>query len=140
MSEANRKGGADTAAEQQYTQADLDARLQEQAKQQKTAVDEAKAEGAKEERERISAILGSEEAKARPALAQKLAFSDKGYSAEDASEILQAASEETDSSKNDPLGTAMQGKSPGVSSDDGSAELEGEEAEETALANSIINA
>lgn len=139
MSEANGKGGADTAAET-YTKAEVDELLAEAQTNQDTAVAEAQQAGAQAERKRISAILGSEEAKTRPALAQKLAFSDKGYSAEDASEILQAASEEASDSKPDPLATAMQGNSPGISSDDGHPEIETEADEVDAVANRIINA
>lgn len=113
----NADGGANPAAET-FTRADLDARLAEQVKQQKIAVEKATTEATAAERQRISAILGSDAAKARPALAHKLALSDQGYLAEAAAEILEAASEE--STQADPLAAAMAGRSPGVSSDDGS--------------------
>lgn len=138
MGDTNRSGGAEKTAEQKYTQAELDAKLQEQAAQHQTALTESKAEGATEERARISAILSCDEAKARPALAQKLAFSEQGYSAEAAAEILGSAAEESKASA-DPLATAMAGKSPGVSSDDGSA-IETEADETEAAANFILNA
>lgn len=134
MSEANPQGGADKAAEQKYTQADLDARLAEQAKHQKTAV----AEATQAERERISSILSCDEAANRPKMAQHLALK-TDTSAEDAQGLLAAAAEEQ-TAKSDPLAAAMQGKSPGVSSDDGGADLESEASEDEQAANFILNA
>ena len=128
MTEENRQGGADKAADQKtYSQADLDARLEAAAANQKTAVAEATENGAKAERERISAILGSEPAKTRPAMAHKLAFSDKGYSAEDACELLESAAEEGPASGGDMLAAAMNGNTPGINADSGDAEEPGDE-------------
>lgn len=133
------EGGANPAAEDKtFTQADLDARLAEQAKQQKTAVAEAEQKGAKAERDRISAILSCDEAANRPKMAQHLALK-TDTSAEDAQGLLAAAAEEQ-APKADPVAAAMQGKSPGVSSDDGGADIESEASEEEQAANFILNA
>jgi hypothetical protein len=129
MTEQNRKGGADTAAET-YTKAEVDDLLAEAQSGQDTAVAEAQKSGAKAERERISAILGSESARTRPAMAHKLAFSDKGYSAEEAAELLESAAEEGPANGGDMLAQAMDGKTPGINADAGEETEEGEQASE----------
>ena len=121
MSEQNRNSGAEQAAKT-HTQAEVDACIAEASTNHQGELAAAKAEGATAERQRISGILGCEAAKARPGLAQKLAFSEQAYSEGAATEILEGAAEERADS--DPLGAAMAGKTPGINPD------EGEEAEE----------
>ncbi|MFW6024095.1 MAG: S49 family peptidase [Dichotomicrobium sp.] len=141
MSEANPQGGADKAAEKKYTQADMDARLAEAAKQHKAALEEERSLTAARlgtERERIESILSCDAAKTRPALAHKVAFSSRQYNLEEATELLEASAEET-TAKGDPLAQAMSGKSPGINADDGGAETETEEQPVEPNANEIYD-
>lgn len=134
MSESTRKGGAETAAET-YTKAEVDQLLAEAKNENAEAVSGAAEAATTAERERIAGILGCDAAKARPGLAQKLAFSANGYSAEQAAELLEAAAEEQ-TQKTDPLASLMPGRAPGVSSDAGESETD----EDTLAAQSILNA
>ena len=97
----------------------------------------ARAQSAKAERERISSILSCDEAANRPKMASHLALK-TGTSAEDAKGLLAASAEERQAAA-DPLGTAMSGQSPGISSDDGGA-AESEQDETQAAATFILNA
>lgn len=105
---------AETNAETSYTQAQLDAQIDKERKaadgRMKTAREEARADGVKVERERVSAILDSEEAKTRPALARQLASDD--ISAEAALRIMKAAAEEKPTTGG--LSSTMEGTNPDV--------------------------
>jgi len=137
MSAATATGGAGQAAnESTYTQAEVDELLAEATSGNERLAADNFAEGEKAGAERVLTILGCDAAKTRPALAHKLAA--KGYSAEDATEILEASAQETQGSA-DPLAAAMAGKSPGISSDDGGA-AESEADETEAAATFILNA
>jgi signal peptide peptidase SppA len=119
-----------------------------QAATDKTAIDAARAEGvtagtaegvkqgATAERERISAILGSEEAKDRRELAEHLAFG-SDMSADAAKGILAKAPKNAPVATTDPLSVAMGGvKNPQVGAD-ASAD-QSEDAQAAALASSIV--
>ncbi|HSH27167.1 MAG TPA: S49 family peptidase [Wenzhouxiangella sp.] len=135
MTEANRKGGASKAAET-YTQAEVDELIADAQSDQDKAVATAQSEATQAERDRISAILSCDEAANRPKMAHHLALK-TATSAEDAKGLLAAAAEEQPAN-HDPLASAMQGQSPGVSSDDGAPEIEASDEEAAAL--SILNA
>ena len=115
MSETTRKGGAETAAEPTYTKAEVDQLLATANADQDAAV----SAGVSAERQRIQSILGCEAAAARPKLARTLAFSAKGYSVEDATELLQASAEEQAEASATQLDQLMQSRTPGISSDAG---------------------
>lgn len=85
----------DTMAEKQatFTQADIDAAVAAATVGAQESAAVARGEGAVAERTRIAAILGSDDAKTRPALATKLAF-DLGMDADAAAVILAAAAVE----------------------------------------------
>ena len=115
MSETTRKGGAETAAEPTYTKAEVDQLLATAKADQGEAV----AAAVTGERQRIQSILDCEAAAARPKLARTLVFSAKGYSVEDATELLQASAEEQAAASASQLDQLMQSRTPGISSDAG---------------------
>jgi len=137
MTDQKQNGGADKAANT-YTKAEVDELLADATSDQDEAVANARAEAATAERERISSILSCDEAANRPKMAQHLALK-TDTSAEDAQGLLAAAAEER-AETHDPLAAAMQGKSPGVSSDDGGPDTESEADEVEAAAQAILNA
>ena len=135
MSESTRKGGADPAAET-YTKAEVDQLLATAEQDQQAAVSDAR----QQERERISAILGCEQAANRPAMAMHLATK-TDHSAESAIELLAVAPEQAAAvSAGHPLDGVMSARTPGVSSDDGAAEPETEADADQVAAQAILNA
>jgi len=104
---------------------------------------EGKAEGVKEgttaERTRISAILGSDEAKGRTSMAQHLAFETE-MTADAAKALLAKAPAEAKAEAANPLAAAMsQVKNPDVGADT-NADNQSDDAKATALASSIVAA
>ncbi|KZN57929.1 hypothetical protein N473_26600, partial [Pseudoalteromonas luteoviolacea CPMOR-1] len=117
---------AKTGSDSQLTQSDLDA---------------AKAEGAKMERERIGAILNSDEAKSRTTMATHLALS-TSMSSDEAVGLLKVSAKEggqaDDSAKGDDIGAALDGamsdeKQPNLDTSGDADELSDIEKEEQAL-------
>jgi hypothetical protein len=126
---------AGAAVAQVQAQAALDATRAE-------GVAAGKAEGLKEgataERSRISAILGSEEAKGRSELAQHMAFETE-MSADDAKKMLAKSPKEGAAAPANPLAAAMaQVKNPTVGADANADQSE--DAQAAALASSIVAA
>lgn len=106
--------------------------------QLKEAVDQQVTERVEAERSRISQILDAEEAHGREDTARRLALaSDIGP--DKAIEILDATPKAQRSGPT-PLSVAMQGQSPNISDDDGSADLSSDESETVLMANQILNA
>lgn len=97
---------------------------------------EAKAEADQAAKTRLRAVLELPEAKGREDLAKNLAL-DTDSSVEQIQAILKSTPK---AQQHDPLAAAMRGRSPGISSDDGSPEF-AEEADETeAAAQAVLNA
>jgi signal peptide peptidase SppA len=137
MGDTNRTGGAEKTAEQQYTQAELDAKLKEQAEANQRALDARAAEAQQAGIDRVVSIITHAAAEGREPLAMKMA-KNVSLSVEQVIEYLES-SPKASSTAPDPLSQLMAGKSPGVSSDDGSA-IETEADETEAAANFILNA
>jgi len=133
------KGGAAEAAT--YTQAEVDDLLTEATAEGRAAGAAESEQGVvsarAEERARIKSILACDEAAERPGFAQHLAL-ETDTAAEDAQAMLAVAGVETQPTGRTPLSMAMEGQSPNVSDDDGSADSEQDEV--TAAANAILNA
>lgn len=135
MPDPKENGGAEQSATT-YTQAEVDSLISEQRAENEDAVANARAEGAKTERDRIGAILGADAAAGRSKLAHHLAFKTE-QSVEDAVAALEASGVETAAPGMSPLAAAMAGQDNRVNSDDGT---DGGQDEVATLAESIINA